>query len=212
MSAEPRTAGTSSTSVRKILAGIAATLVLLVVAGGVVWAVTCPCERTPGFILLGDTHEPPVADWSFANDVALCQIQIGIWLRPHSVNVNCMATPDGDLFISCSVGATQILVSTGGTGPLGTPPARRRRLPRRPQPGDGPGHTRSGLGRTDPQAAKAGGAGAAAWGRRPTASSRYPATGKLVDLPRRVAHVAADGMPAHRARLRWTPCVSRPGT
>ena len=40
-----------------------------------------------------------------ANEVSLCQIQIGIWLRPHSVNVNCMATPEGALFISCSVGA-----------------------------------------------------------------------------------------------------------
>ena len=107
MSAEPRTAGTSSRSARKILRGIAAALALVVLAGGVVWAVNCPCERTPGFMLLGDTHEAPVADWSFANDVSLCQIQIGIWLRPHSVNVNCMATPDGNLFISCSVGASK---------------------------------------------------------------------------------------------------------
>ena len=107
MSAEPRTAGTSSRSARKIFPGIAAALALVVVAGGVVWAINCPCERTPGFMLLGDTHEAPVADWSFANDVSLCQIQIGIWLRPHSVNVNCMATPDGNLFISCSVGASK---------------------------------------------------------------------------------------------------------
>ena len=105
MSTEPPAAGASPSSVRKILPVAAAALALLVVAGGVVWAVNCPCDRTPGFILLGETHAEPVADWSFANDVSLCQIQIGIWLRPHSVNVNCMATPDGDLFISCSFGA-----------------------------------------------------------------------------------------------------------
>ncbi len=105
MTAEPRTAGTSSRFVRKNLPVIAATLALVVVAGVGVWTVNCPCEGTPGFVLLGDTHEEPVADWSFANDVSLCQIQIGIWLRPHSVNVNCMATPEGDLFISCSFGA-----------------------------------------------------------------------------------------------------------
>ena len=90
---------------KKILLGIAATLTFVVVAGGVVWTMTCPCDGTPGFFLVGDAHEEPVADWSFANDVPLCQIQISIWWSPHSVNVNGMATPDGDLFISCSFGA-----------------------------------------------------------------------------------------------------------
>jgi hypothetical protein len=104
MSAEQGTAGTQSKTVKKILLGVAATLASVVVAGGLVWTMTCPCETTPGFVLLGDTSGEPVADWSFANDVSLCQIQISIWLRPHSVNVNCMATPEGDLFISCSVG------------------------------------------------------------------------------------------------------------
>ncbi len=107
MSAEPRIVETASDFVRKNLLVIAATLALVVVAGGVVWTMNCPCEGTPGFVLLGDTQEEPVADWSFANDVSLCAIQIGIWLRPHSVNVNCMATPEGDLFISCSVGANK---------------------------------------------------------------------------------------------------------
>lgn len=104
MSAERGTAGTQSKTV-KMLLGIGATVAVVIVGGGVVWTMTCPCDATPGFVLLGDTHDEPVADWGFANDVPLCQIQIGIWLRPHSVNVNCMATPDGDLFISCSVGA-----------------------------------------------------------------------------------------------------------
>ena len=104
MSAQSRVAGMSSKSVRQVVLGVAIALGLVVVAGGVVWTVNCPCETTPGFVLLGDAHEEPVDDWSFANDVSLCAIQIGIWGRPHSVNVNCMATPEGDLFISCSVG------------------------------------------------------------------------------------------------------------
>ena len=89
---------------RKVLLAAAAALALVVVVGGVVWTMSCPCDTTPGFVLLGDAHEQPVDDWSFANEVSLCQIQIGIRLRPHSVNVNCMATPEGELFISCSVG------------------------------------------------------------------------------------------------------------
>ena len=54
MSAARDTAGTRATSVKKILLGLAATLALVVVAGGVVWTMTCPCETTPGFVLLGD--------------------------------------------------------------------------------------------------------------------------------------------------------------
>jgi len=49
-------------------------------------------------------HEEPVTDWTFANEVPLCQIQISIAMRPHSVNLNCMGSPDGDLFLSCSFG------------------------------------------------------------------------------------------------------------
>ncbi|MEE2790457.1 MAG: hypothetical protein VX453_02370 [Acidobacteriota bacterium] len=105
MSAKYVAAHNPSKLFRKSLLGVTATLGFIVVVGGVIWTMTCPCDTTPGFVLLGDTHAEPVADWSFANEVPLCQIQIGISLRPHSVNVNCMATPDGDLFISCSVGA-----------------------------------------------------------------------------------------------------------
>jgi hypothetical protein len=58
-------------------------------------------------MLLGEVHQPPVTDWSFANDVPLCQIQISAGWRPHAVNLNCMATPDGALFLSCSVCSTK---------------------------------------------------------------------------------------------------------
>ena len=105
MSAD-RAAGRQS-KMTKVLLGVGATLAFVIVAGGAVWSLTCPCETTPGFILLGDSHADPVSDWSFANDVSLCQVQIGIWGRPHAVNVNCMATPEGELFISCSVGANK---------------------------------------------------------------------------------------------------------
>ena len=104
MSAESGTADRALEFVKKNVPAIAGAVALVVAAGVTVWTVNCPCETTPGFILLGDTHDEPVADWTFANDVALCAIQIGIWGRPHSVNVNCMATPEGELFISCSVG------------------------------------------------------------------------------------------------------------
>jgi hypothetical protein len=67
------------------------------------WTTTCPCDRTPGFVLLGDFQEDPVFDWSFANNIPLCQIQIGAGIRPHAVNLNCMATPAGELYLSCSV-------------------------------------------------------------------------------------------------------------
>ncbi len=66
------------------------------------WFFTCPCERLPGGMLLGELNEEPVDDWSFANDVALCQIQISAGLLPHSINLNCMATETGELFLSCS--------------------------------------------------------------------------------------------------------------
>ena len=105
MRAERGASRRRSTLVNQMLLGVAATVAVVVVVGGVAWTMTCPCETTPGFVLLGDSNEGPLTDWSFANQVSLCQIQISIWLRPHSVNVNCMATPDGGLFISCSVGA-----------------------------------------------------------------------------------------------------------
>jgi hypothetical protein len=92
--------------VRGLLLGVAVVGALVAVGGGY-WALTCPCDGTPGFVLLGDVDRQPVTDWTFANDVDLCQIQISIGWRPHSVNLNCMATPNGELYLSCSVGANK---------------------------------------------------------------------------------------------------------
>ena len=103
--AEPGPANRKPRAVTRILLGVAGTLALVAVVSGVVWALTCPCATIPGFMLRGDLHEDPVNDWSFANDVPLCQVQISVGWRPHSLNLNCMATPDGALFLSCSTGA-----------------------------------------------------------------------------------------------------------
>ncbi len=99
------TGGTSKRT-RRTLLGLAVALVLAV---GVlaVWTTVCPCDRTPGFLLLGAVEEKPIADWRFANDVPLCQIQIWTTRGPHALNLNCMATGDGQLYLSCSAGATK---------------------------------------------------------------------------------------------------------
>jgi hypothetical protein len=91
---------------RKVLFGLAALIIVLV--GGVgVWTTTCPCNRTPGFMLLGDMQTTPLTDWRFVNDVPLCQIQVYAGIMPHAVNLNCMATPDGQLYLSCSACETK---------------------------------------------------------------------------------------------------------
>ena len=81
---------------------IPAALVVVLVIGFYGWSATCPCDRTPGAILFGDEHEEPVDDWTFANQVTLCQIQIRAGLLPHAINLNCFATESGDLYLSCS--------------------------------------------------------------------------------------------------------------
>jgi hypothetical protein len=101
-----------ATSSRILLAVVA---LLVVAAGGVgVWTMTCPCNRVPGFVLMGDVQTTPVTDWSFANDVPLCQIQIYAGFIPHAVNLNCMATPEGELFLSCSVCSSKFWASEVG--------------------------------------------------------------------------------------------------
>ena len=82
-----------------IVGAVAASLLVTAFLG---WAITCPCDFTPGGLLFGDRAGEEIADWSFANDVSLCQIQVG-GLLPYSVNLNCMATSSGGLYLSCSV-------------------------------------------------------------------------------------------------------------
>jgi hypothetical protein len=77
-------------------------VVVAAVAGFAVYFFYCPCERTPGGWLLGDEIEEPVRDWSFANDVPLCQIQVTRGVLPHSINLNCMADAEGRLYLSCA--------------------------------------------------------------------------------------------------------------
>ncbi len=91
----------------KVLLIVAATATFLVLLGAGYWAWTCPCEGVPGLVLRGEPHEAPVTDWSFANEVDLCSVQVGVGWRPHAVNLNCMATPNGELFLSCSAGANK---------------------------------------------------------------------------------------------------------
>ena len=80
----------------------------------------CPCSRVPGAWLLGNEMTEPVADWSFANEVPLCQIQVQSWL-PHSVNLNCMSSR-GRLFLSCA----RCDGKTWSTAALANPNARLR--------------------------------------------------------------------------------------
>ena len=72
----------------------------IAVVAGLGYFFYCPCDRTPGGWLLGETVAEPVSDWSFVNAVPLCQIQVGSWL-PHSVNLNCMSS-EGKLYLSCA--------------------------------------------------------------------------------------------------------------
>jgi len=105
MSADSETPGRRSQAIKRILLGFAAATLVAAVVGGGYWAVACPCDGIPGLVLRGEVHQEPVEDWRFANDVSLCQIQINVGWLPHALNLNCMATPAGDLFLSCSAGA-----------------------------------------------------------------------------------------------------------
>ena len=77
-------------------------LAVAVVAGYLGWSLSCPCERVPGGWLLGEVNDERVRDWRFVNEVPLCQLQIQAGLLPHSINLNCMATEDGAIYLSCS--------------------------------------------------------------------------------------------------------------
>ena len=96
------TAGGNS-KLKWIIGGSLGGLLSVAVVGFMIFSAVCPCERTPGGFLFGEAADGPVSDWSFANEVPLCQLQIYAGIRPHSINLNCMSTPAGELFLSCSV-------------------------------------------------------------------------------------------------------------
>lgn len=67
---------------------------------GAIYVTQCPCGPVAGIRVSGDVVSEPVADWSFANDAGLCQLQVTTW-KPHVINLNCMSD-QGTLFVSCS--------------------------------------------------------------------------------------------------------------
>jgi hypothetical protein len=104
------------------LAIIASFGVLIVggIIGFLIYSSVCPCERTPGGFLFGDNGDAQVDDWSFANQVPLCQLQIYAGIRPHSINLNCMATSEGEMYLSCSVCDTKYWASKVGEDEVGS--------------------------------------------------------------------------------------------
>ena len=68
--------------IRNILLGIAAALVVVAAGAVGVWTTRCPCDTFPGFMLLGDVQREPIRDWTFANDVPICQIQVSAYGLP----------------------------------------------------------------------------------------------------------------------------------
>jgi len=83
-----------------ILGTLTAILAVVAIVGAAVYFFYCPCTLVPGGYLLGDEVTEPVSDWSMANDVGLCQIQVTAGL-PHSINLNCFSA-EGKLYLSCS--------------------------------------------------------------------------------------------------------------
>ncbi|PCJ22999.1 MAG: hypothetical protein COA96_12860 [SAR86 cluster bacterium] len=104
---------------RTIIISIAAIVTVAAIVGFFIYSTICPCERTPGGLLFGERSSEAISDWSFANDVPLCQIQIWAGIRPHSINLNCMATPDGKLYLSCSYCDTKYWANKVGANESG---------------------------------------------------------------------------------------------
>ena len=80
---------------------ILALVVLIPIVAVTVWAYQCPCDQTPGLFVRGNEATSRVSDWSFANQVPLCQVQVETGLLPHALNLNCWADRNGDLYLSC---------------------------------------------------------------------------------------------------------------
>lgn len=81
---------------------IIAALVIIPLVGVSYWAIQCPCDQTPGLYLRGVEASEKVTDWSFVNQVPLCQVQVDTGLLPHALNLNCWADTKGDLYLSCA--------------------------------------------------------------------------------------------------------------
>jgi len=79
-----------------------AALVAIPVVGISYWAIACPCDRTPGLYLRGVEAREPVTNWSFANQVPLCQIEVDTGFLSHALNLNCWANSTGELYLSCA--------------------------------------------------------------------------------------------------------------
>ena len=81
---------------------VVAALVVVPVTAISYWALACPCDGMPGLYLRGVEAGERVTDWSFANQVPLCQVQVDTGLLPHALNLNCWADTNGDLYLSCA--------------------------------------------------------------------------------------------------------------
>ncbi|MFT6822335.1 MAG: hypothetical protein ACJA1Q_000118, partial [Pseudohongiellaceae bacterium] len=95
----------SNTNLKLWIGGGVFVLLLTTAVGFTIFSSICPCTLTPGGLLFGERVDTPIGDWNTttANQENLCQLQIWAGVRPHSINLNCMATPEGELFLSCSV-------------------------------------------------------------------------------------------------------------
>ena len=107
-------------SVRTMI-GLAATVVVASIAGVAVWTVKCPCNNIPGFLLLGDVHKELVTDWTFVNDVPLCQIQINTGMGPALSESELHGDRRRSAFPQLLGGNTQVLVPAGAEGPPRAP-------------------------------------------------------------------------------------------
>ena len=111
---------------------IIAALVAIPVVASSYWALTCPCDGTPGLYLRGAEATAPVTDWSIANQVPLCQLQVSGRILPHALNLNCWSS-GGDLYLGCSGceekswGKTAVANSRAKSG--STKPSTRSRSP-----------------------------------------------------------------------------------
>ena len=112
-------AETNQSKTKLLVGGSIAAVLAIGIIGFIVFSAVCPCERTPGGILFGESYSEPVSDWSFANQVPLCQLQIYAGIRPHSINLNCMTTPEGEMYLSCSFCDTKYWASKVGEDETG---------------------------------------------------------------------------------------------